>query len=549
MKKPFLTILWLGLCAMAILPSWSVTRGDLTGNDIVDVADVNAVINIILKNKSADSYIGNADMNEDGIIDVCDVNTIINIILKIDTVPVDTIERGWVPVMPMDTIQNQMISTATNLMTLGNSRMMVCAVRPGDSLRITIDHDNTIAVNMKSWVVFDGDSASEWTSSHALTRGPNLRAVEGRQECCLKVPDGAKTLVCSGYFMKNGRIGDESTAVKNPFTAFKVERWDTLAKAPVRRTLKVLAVGNSFSCDELSYLPYVAQSLAPDVDLTLRLEMRPSGNIVDWAADVDADSVGKYFNRFYEWKPFPGRWSRRAPATLRQSVMADDWDVIVFQQVSTSPYWATVDSSLTALTSWLRHDMNYEGKIGWLLTHAYSDSDVVHSEEFYPTIKSSDEMWRLNAALADSVMRSGLVDVLIPSGTAVQIARHSDLSRFTYNQLCAGVWNDSTSLGDIHLQEGVGPFVAACAAAGVLLNQSPVGARVDLGSWWMIPNANPSYTSPGSNPTLEVIEQYLGGLGMDDASQQLATECAAAAIEHPYSIGEPEEPDSDPEVE
>ncbi|MBO7610316.1 MAG: hypothetical protein J6S96_08975 [Muribaculaceae bacterium] len=56
-------------------------EGDVTGDGLVDVEDVNAAINIILKKKTTDYYPGNADLNGDSIIDVEDVNLIINIIL------------------------------------------------------------------------------------------------------------------------------------------------------------------------------------------------------------------------------------------------------------------------------------------------------------------------------------------------------------------------------------------------------------------------------------------------------------------------------------
>jgi hypothetical protein len=58
-------------------------EGDVTGDNKVDVEDVNAVINIILKVKTAEDYPGIADVTGDGKIDVEDVNAIINIVLKV----------------------------------------------------------------------------------------------------------------------------------------------------------------------------------------------------------------------------------------------------------------------------------------------------------------------------------------------------------------------------------------------------------------------------------------------------------------------------------
>lgn len=65
----------------AFAPTSGIT-GDVNGDKLVDVEDVNAIINIILKIKSASDYPGNADMDDSGIIDVEDVNAVINIILK-----------------------------------------------------------------------------------------------------------------------------------------------------------------------------------------------------------------------------------------------------------------------------------------------------------------------------------------------------------------------------------------------------------------------------------------------------------------------------------
>ncbi len=56
--------------------------GDVNGDKIVDIDDVNAVINIILEKNPASDYVGNADLDNSGVVDVDDVNAIINIILK-----------------------------------------------------------------------------------------------------------------------------------------------------------------------------------------------------------------------------------------------------------------------------------------------------------------------------------------------------------------------------------------------------------------------------------------------------------------------------------
>ena len=60
-------------------------KGDMNGDKIIDVEDVNAMINIILKLNTPSDYPGNGDMDDNGIIDVEDVNAAINIILGLSS--------------------------------------------------------------------------------------------------------------------------------------------------------------------------------------------------------------------------------------------------------------------------------------------------------------------------------------------------------------------------------------------------------------------------------------------------------------------------------
>lgn len=61
---------------------WHWIRYDVNGDDIVDVADINILVNIILGKDSADNYDGRAYITEgDTDVDVSDINEEVNIIL------------------------------------------------------------------------------------------------------------------------------------------------------------------------------------------------------------------------------------------------------------------------------------------------------------------------------------------------------------------------------------------------------------------------------------------------------------------------------------
>ena len=76
MKKTITTIL-LALCLT--VPAWAAgLRGDVTGDNTVDVSDVAALIDCLLKGKTA----ANGDVNRDGTVDVSDVAGLIDYLLK-----------------------------------------------------------------------------------------------------------------------------------------------------------------------------------------------------------------------------------------------------------------------------------------------------------------------------------------------------------------------------------------------------------------------------------------------------------------------------------
>lgn len=56
-------------------------RGDITGDGNVDIADVNAAINVMLGKFRPEMFLGEPDLNGDGKVDIADVNISINLML------------------------------------------------------------------------------------------------------------------------------------------------------------------------------------------------------------------------------------------------------------------------------------------------------------------------------------------------------------------------------------------------------------------------------------------------------------------------------------
>ncbi len=78
MKKSYLKTMELVACLLLGLSAAAQVQGDLTGDGSVDIADVNAVINMML-GKTAQTAAG--DVTGDNNVDIADVNAVINIML------------------------------------------------------------------------------------------------------------------------------------------------------------------------------------------------------------------------------------------------------------------------------------------------------------------------------------------------------------------------------------------------------------------------------------------------------------------------------------
>ena len=82
MKKFYLKTMALVAYLLLGLSASAQVRGDVTGEGTVDIADVNAVIDVIQGNADGAEKVRRSDVNGDGEVNIADVNAIIDIILN-----------------------------------------------------------------------------------------------------------------------------------------------------------------------------------------------------------------------------------------------------------------------------------------------------------------------------------------------------------------------------------------------------------------------------------------------------------------------------------
>ena len=212
--------------------------------------------------------------------------------------------------------------------------------------------------------------------------------------------------------------------------------------APRDTTLRVLSIGNSFSIDANLILPQVV------VDAGV-----PRDNFVLYATIYAGASLEYWDNMYTTDTPLPyvhymgGKLLRLEDKewTLRTLLQSQPWDVVVIQQASAlSTNHKSFQPYMNRMIEYIRQDCpNKHVRIGWQLTWSYPQTAT--SGPVY------EEGWRKIAMIANQKFHDAGIDFIIPSGTAIQNARTTELGENSN-----GITRDG-----LHLSFGVGVYIAA----------------------------------------------------------------------------------------
>lgn len=187
------------------------------------------------------------------------------------------------------------------------------------------------------------------------------------------------------------------------------------------KTLKVLAIGNSFSVDAMQYLYKIAKDAG--------IETVILGNLYIGGASL-ANHVSSFSNNmtnYTYYKNTADQWTSRPNSSLLYGLQDEEWDIITIQQVSGSSGRPETYTQLDSLISIVQeHKTNSDARIVWHMTWAYQQNsthgDFVHYSNNQLTMYQA-----IVSTVSSRIADHPAIQSVIPAGTAIQNLRTSYL--------------------------------------------------------------------------------------------------------------------------
>lgn len=224
-------------------------------------------------------------------------------------------------------------------------------------------------------------------------------------------------------------------------------------------TLRVLAIGNSFSQDAIEQYLYELGREA-GVEMIIGNGYRGGQGFASHWQDVTEGN-----NTFEYRKVVRGVRTNRAHMALKAIVQDEPWDCITVQQASPeSGMYATYDPCMSELLRYAaRLCPNPDVRLGFHMTWAYAH-DSTHGG-FANYGSSQQTMYdSIRCSVRQAMAAHPELTFLVPSGTAIQNARSSWLG----DNLCRDGY---------HLDLSFGRYTAACTWLECLTGISPIAFK------------------------------------------------------------------------
>ena len=277
------------------------------------------------------------------------------------------------------------------------------------------------------------------------------------------------------------------------------------------KELNILVIGNSYSYDSFSYVPYIVRKNLPNARLNLAILYQGGASLQDHLSNIQNDTAYAGYAHYFADET---QWTVESNSvSVADALALKDWDIITFQQASADSRDYSTYSTLGDLIDAVHGIVDYPVKFGWVMTPAWADG---HSS----LVGTSAQMYADIVDCVENLVKDYPVEAVFPYGTAIQNARGTSLDSL-------GTFGHLTYDGT-HLAEGIPCLVAAYANFLEIVKLSGNDCRSIIGEQTR-PDA--AWIS-GQN----IPGQHGSSVGVSDANCLLAQKCAVMASKFPMEV-------------
>lgn len=241
------------------------------------------------------------------------------------------------------------------------------------------------------------------------------------------------------------------------------------AGAQEKDTLRVLAIGNSFSEDAVEqYLWELGQEAG--VELIIGNAYRGGWSLAGHWNDARSKAADTEYRKVVD-----GERTNMGKYTLKSIITDEPWDVITLQQVSQeSGQPASYEPGLSLMIGYVMALATDSVRLGFHQTWAYAQDS-----EHKGFARYNNNQYMMYQSITTAVKQAmqyhkGDLTFYVPSGTAIQNARTSLLANSKTNDNAV---NRELTRDGYHLNLTLGRYVVACTWFEVLTGKSPVGMK------------------------------------------------------------------------
>lgn len=252
--------------------------------------------------------------------------------------------------------------------------------------------------------------------------------------------------ISGGCFHKyTSSVKVEATALQEGVMEYKCSYCDDSYEQPIPTTLKVLAVGNSFSVDGMQHLYLVAKNAG--IENVVLGTLYKGGCSLDMHKEYMSGDLASYETFYVSSDEAGGMITENKNVTAKYAIQYEDWDYIVLQQVSNYTGMASKYGNLQYVIDYVNANKTSDAKLLWHMTWAYQQDTTNSGFNNY----GKDQMTMYNSIVSvvnDLILTNSAISGVIPAGTAIQNLRTSPLG-------------DTLTRDGYHLSYGIGRYTAA----------------------------------------------------------------------------------------